>query len=760
MNDQFPAPNEGDFRAYLQGTLPADRFAAVDAWIAHPATQAEVERLLALAEPLATTIPALERTQPSVDVFAVDAPRGRLIPGVTLGEGGMGVVRNAHDRALQRTVALKILRPRQPSESLEEYLVRESAFRREAVMTANLEHPAIVPLYEVGTVGGNPAFTMKRVEGRSFEAVAVDGTTPLAELIKILQRVAEAVAFAHHEGIVHRDLTPANILVGEYGAVYVLDWGLAEHIGTLSSIRAGTPAWMAPEQHEAVPTSARMDVFGLGGLLMYALTKQGPRVGATTAGGLNLLPLDHSTIPPGLAAVARRCLAADPTERYATGEAVAAELLRWQEEGLTLAQQVNRFQLWWLRLRRSPHLMSALVIGSAALLCIALCWWWMIAVSEQRAQNRIAELAKAVALDRPEPLDLALSEVRSLRRDFPSLTAAAQLESRFSTAREVIRQMVERERLRERMNALLARTRQIGPWVNQVTQWREVLLAAGLVLDGQHQPPRADEIALLRRSEDAQLLAQALAMSWRAEREQGGKAGADATARLLANVGPTPGWRALGRVLTRSEFRAHDPVLGTGSDADAILAEPEPAASALALFAPQRQLEDYARRRLEIAPGDFWSLIAAGRAALAAHDVHESQHLALIASGAEPGSLLPCLILAYVALEQKAWSVLSEQAERGLGVDLRNVELRTLQAIALTYLNRRQEAERILAQLPAGHLRFHQVHRVGHPMELAVDALVAAGLKIPDASPDLGPLTPARDQHGFKRDGFSAEQGR
>ena len=747
MNDQVPTPSEADVRAYLQGTLTSDRFAEVDAWVAQPAAQAEVERLLAAAEPLAKSIPALERTQPSAHVFAVDAPRGRLIPGATLGEGGMGIVRAAHDRALQRTVALKILRSRQPSESLEEYLVREAAFRREAVMTANLEHPAIVPLYEVGTVGGNPAFSMKRVEGRSFKAVVVEGATPLVELIKILQRVAEAVAFAHHGGIVHRDLTPANVLVGAYGAVYVLDWGLAEHIGTLSSIRAGTPAWMAPEQHEAVPPSPQMDVFGLGGLLMYALTKQGPRAGATSTGGLNLLPLDQTNSPSGLAAVARRCLAINPAERYATGEAVAGELLRWQEEGLTLAQQASRFYLWWLRLRRSPQVMSTMIIGSAAMLVIALCWWWMTAVSEQRAQSRIVELTKTVALDRPESLDLALSEVRSLRRDFPSLTTAAELESRFATAREVSRQMGERERLRERIRALLARTRQIGPWVNQVAQWREILLAAGLALDGQHPDLHADEIELLRQPQDAQLLAQALAMNWRAEREQGAQAGADATARLLANAGPTPGWRALGRILVRSEFRAHDPVLGMGSDADAIVAEPEPAASALALFAPQRQLEDYARRRLEKAPGDFWALIAAGRAALAEHDVHESQHLALIASGAEPGSLLPRLILAYVALEQKTWSVLREQVERGLETDPLNIELQTLRAIALTYLDRRQEAEQIVAQLPAGHLRFHLTNRVGHPMELAVDALVAAGLKIPEASPELGPLTPAPNHH-------------
>ena len=742
MNDLVTTPSEAEVRAYLNGTLPADRFAVVDAWLVHPSSQAEVERLLLAAESPAMAIHSLERGQPSAEVFAVDAPRGRLTPGSTLGEGGMGVVRAAHDRALQRTVALKILRPRQPGESLEAYLLREAAFRREAVMTANLEHPAIVPLYEIGTVGGQPAFSMKRVEGRSFEAVVGAGTTPRVELITILQRVAEAVAFAHHRGIVHRDLTPANVLVGEYGAVYVLDWGLAERAGTITSVRAGTAAWMAPEQHGAAPANPAMDVFGLGGLLMFALTGQGPRTVATANDGVQLGPLDQPGIPSGLAAVARRCLAMAPAERYANGDAVADELIRWQEEGLTLAQEVNRLHLWWLRLRRSPQMMTTLVIGSVAFLVLMLGWWWMTAASVRRAHARVADLAETVTLDRPEALDLALSEVRSLRRDYPTLTDAAELESRLATAREVSRRMAAREQVRTRVGALLDHTRQIGPWVNQVIEWRAALREAGLWLEAAH---RDDDVSLLHRTKDARLLAEALAFWWRAEREQGGQTEAETAAALLASGGPTPGWCALGSILARTEFRAHDPVMGSGDHADAVLAEPDPAAIALALFAPQRQLEDYARSRLEHALGDFWALIAAGRAALAAHDIHESQHLALVASGAEPGSLLPRLILAYVAVEQAAWPTLLEQVDRGLDIDPANVELLTLRATALARLDRRREAEKIVARLPAGHLRFHLAHRVGHPMELAVDALLAAGLAIPEAPPDLGPLVPEKE---------------
>lgn len=744
MAEPATVPSESELRSYLQGTLSAERFAVVDAWMATQNSPEEVERLLVAAEPEPTVLPHLKHARETTDAFTIDGPRGRLTPGEELGVGGMGIVRAAHDRALQRTVALKVQKPRQPHEPLEAFLMREAAFRREAVMTANLEHPAIVPIYEIGSVGGSPAFSMKRVSGRSLEAVVQDGTTPMAEMVTILQRVAEAVAYAHHHGIVHRDLTPVNVLVGDYGAVYVLDWGLAERVAVTSSLRAGTPAWMAPEQHEAVPTDPRMDVYGLGGLIFFALTGQGPRPTKDSAHILDLTPLDRPAVPAGLAAVAKRCLSMNPPERYPTGEAVADELARWQGEGLTLAQQVGWMYWWWLRLRRSAPVRNATIAAVVAVVLVMAAWWWIASANSERAHRRVAELAQTVPLDQPEALDLALSEVRSLRRDFPTLTDVAELESRLATAREVSRQLAERELLREQINALLNRTRQIGPWVNQVTAWRAALRQVGLVLE---RTSEDDDISALQHAGDARLIAEGLAYYWRSEREQGGRRGAEAAALVLMRGGPTAGWRALGRILAHTQFRAHDPVLGAGSDAAAVLAEPAPAAAALSLFAPQPQLEEYARSRLEQAPGDFWALIAAGRAALAAHDVHESQHHALVASGAEPGSLLPRLILAYVALEQRAWPMLLEQVERGLETDPANVELMTLRAIALAHVERRAEAERIVATLPAGHLRFHLAHRVGHPMELAVDALVATGITIPEAAPDLGPLVPAHEHH-------------
>lgn len=698
-------PDDDELRAFLRGALTAERFAAVDAWLAAlPPPEAE-RRLASLDQPGRNL--ALAAPTPENHGFAAERADGRLVAGDSLGAGGMATVVAAHDRALDRPVALKVLRPRQAGESLESYLLRETAFRREAALTAALDHPAIVPVHDVGRVDGRPAFTMKRLEGSPFDRVVAEGQLPLPELVRVLIQVSEAVAFAHSRGIVHRDLTPANVLVGAFGAVYVLDWGLAERSGTHSGIRAGTPGWMAPEQATGAPVDPRLDVYALGGLL-------------------GLILVDAS--PKALAAVARRCRAEDPAARYADAGAVAAELRRWLDDGVTLAQEANAVERAWLRLRRSPRLRAGLAAAALAVLGTMAVWWWTGHAASERARARLAELERNVPLDRPEAIRLARAEVEALRREHPRLPEAAALAARLEAAQAVAQAADRLVAVRARLHALLRRTREIGPWGDQIQAWREALRQAG------GEALTADTAA-------------ALAFLWRAEREQGDTAGAAATTGRLAAEGPTPGWRALGRLLGMVAFRAHDPVLCRCDDSEAVLAEPAPAAVALALFAPEPRLTAYAQARLAVAPGDFWPLLAAARAALAAHDGAAAERLAFTASGAEPGSLLPRLVLAYVALDRTAWPALLAEAERGLATDAGNSELLALRAVALARLDRKPEAQTIVDRLPAAHLRYHLGNRVGHPMELAVDALVAAGLAIAPAAPDLGPLSPHQHHH-------------
>lgn len=657
----------------------------------------------------------------------------------------MAVVNAAHDRVLNRVVAVKALKPRQSSESLEQYHLREAAFRSEAALTASLEHPSIPPVYDVGHADGMPAFAMKRLDGRSFDTVLREGRLSLAELLGILLRVAEAVGYAHNRGVVHRDLTPLNILVADYGAVYVLDWGLAATRGTHDGVRAGTPAWMAPEQAIAAPADPRMDVFALGALTFFALTGQSPRPDEKTPVWLDLSAMELLPVPRGIAALIRRCLARDPADRYPDAASVAEDLRRWFTDGITVAQDATRWELAWLRLRRSPRARATVTVTLVAALIVAGGWWWMAHRAQVDAESRLAQIAATTNLDRTETVAVALDEVRDIALHHPHLTAARTLEARFQAAHDLALRNEQNEAVRLRLGGLLRRTRTLGPWADQVQAWRAAIRDAGLTMN----PERVDDDARILRASPLQgAIAESLAFLWRAEKERGADHHAQHTAALLAAAGPTTAWQALGRLLGRSHFAAHDPVFCDCADAAGTLTEAGPTAIALALFAPEPRLTIAARTALLERPGDFWPLIASARASLTEGDDRVAERLALVASGVEPESLLPPLLLGYVALQRNDAETLSRVITRGLGIDPSNNELRVLQAVALAQTGRKDEAQALVDRFDAGHLQYHLSHAVGHPMERSVRALVTAGLRIPEAPASLGPLAPGgHDDH-------------
>ncbi len=742
MSSLPPSPDE--LRAYCAGSLPAERFAAIDGWLAG-LPEDEVERLLAaagIADAAGSlgAVRAVGAAAATAPGFSTDLPRSRLRPGTALGSGGMAVVGSAHDRVLDRTVAVKVLRARRPDESLEHYHLREAAFRREAALTASLEHPAIPPVYDIGTDGGLPAFAMKRLDGRSLEAAIKKGDIPLADRLGILLRVAEAVGYAHSRGIVHRDLTPQNILISTFGAVYVLDWGLAATIGSADGVRAGTPAWMAPEQVRAAAVDPRMDVFGLGAVICFAITGRGPRPDPARPEHLDLSALIDQRVPQGLAALIRRCLTIDPDGRYADGGAVAEDLRRWLAEGVTVAQQASRWELAWLRLRRSPRALAGALSG-VVVVVLAVGVWQVQAWRDLRAaEARLDQIAATTALDRAETVALALDEVRAIRARLPHLAAAQAAEARLQTAHDLAARTEHLDQVAARIDGLLHRTRTLGPWADQVQAWRAAIREAGLTMD----TDRIDEDArrLLLHPLRAQIIA-SLPFLWRAEKERGADHHATCTARLLALAGTSPGWQALGRLLNRSQFAAHDPVFCDCPDAAGVLVEPEPTAVALALFASEPRLAAAARDALGQQPGAFWPLVASSRASLTAGDEHTAERLALVASGAEPDSLLPPLLLAYVAVQRHDRPALEQAVARGLAIAPGNAELTVLNAVATVWSGHLASAQAMVDRMDAGHLQYHLHHAVGHPMERSVRALVAAGVRIPDAPAIIGPLAPA-----------------
>ena len=266
----------------------------------------------------------LDHLRAVVDEPDVSGTRYELVE--IIGRGGMGTVWRAHDRLLERDVALKVL----AEPDLE--FAREIGLRlvQEAKVLARLEHPGIVPVHDVGVLADGRAFTcMKLVRGRRLDEL-LSGNLTESERLAIFSRIAESVAFAHSCGVLHLDLKPGNVMVGEFGEVLVLDWGLAKiERATLPSklIRAGTEGFMSPEQQRGESDAdARSDVFALGRLLAE-LQVGGREIAAIVAKATSMLPSDRYTKVLELQADVRRFQAGE--EVHALPDNVWTKLARF-----------------------------------------------------------------------------------------------------------------------------------------------------------------------------------------------------------------------------------------------------------------------------------------------------------------------------------------------------------------------------------------------------------------------------------------------
>lgn len=287
--------------------------------------------------------------------------------------GGMGAVYRARDRDLDREVALKVLAlPHDEGEAASRMLT-------EAKILARLEHPGIVPVYESGLLAdGRVFYAMRLVEGRRLDAVLAE-EPPMAERLRIFGRIAETVAFAHAHGVVHRDLKPENVMVGPFGEVLVMDWGVAKDrrggareggtvmseqrpaqgpagTGTAHGAVLGTPGYMAPEQArgENERVDERSDVFSLGALLAFLLTGQPP----TVAGE----PPSLSALPRPLAAVCRKAMAPRAEDRYPGAEALARDVAQYVA-GLAVAAHPEGPMEWLGRVWRAYRAPILLVLA-------------------------------------------------------------------------------------------------------------------------------------------------------------------------------------------------------------------------------------------------------------------------------------------------------------------------------------------------------------------------------------------------------------
>jgi serine/threonine protein kinase/Flp pilus assembly protein TadD len=297
-----------------------------------------------------------------------------------IGRGGQGVVYRARQKSLNRTVALKVigLGPW----ATEAHLKR---FRREAEAAANLDHPCIVPIYEVGEREGSCYFSMKFIDGGQLDEVARHTPISIRNAAELIAKLARTVHYAHEHGILHRDIKPGNILLDAKGEPHLTDFGLARLLETKSTVThtmdvLGTPSYMAPEQasgHNEQLTSAT-DVYGLGAVFYQLLTGHPPFAGGTTYDTVRLVleteprqpRLWNQKIDRELSTICLKCLEKDPKRRYSSALALADDLEHWLKHEPIRAKRSGFFTHSRKWVRRNPTitaLIAALVVLAAGM---------------------------------------------------------------------------------------------------------------------------------------------------------------------------------------------------------------------------------------------------------------------------------------------------------------------------------------------------------------------------------------------------------
>ena len=302
-----------------------------------------------------------------------------------VGRGGQGVVFRARQKSLNRIVALKVI-------GLGQWATKAHLrrFRLEAEAAASLDHPCIVPIYEVGERDGQCYFSMRFVEGGQLDEVVKGAPMSIREAVELIAKVARTAHYAHEHGILHRDIKPGNILLDAKGEPHLTDFGLARLVESESTVTRtlevlGTPSYMAPEQaagNNAGSTSAT-DVYGLGAVLYQLLTSHPPFAGGTTYETIKLL-LETEPRPPrlwnpkvdrDLSTICLKCLEKDPRRRYSSALALAEDLERWLKHEPIQARRTGvlaRGKKW---LQRNPTAAGIAVLSLALIAAVGVIVW-------------------------------------------------------------------------------------------------------------------------------------------------------------------------------------------------------------------------------------------------------------------------------------------------------------------------------------------------------------------------------------------------
>jgi serine/threonine protein kinase len=394
--------------------------------------------------------------------------------GNTIAQGGMGAVLNARELTIQRNVAMKVMIGGNESAEV-------MRFVSEAKVTGQLEHPNIVPVHELGVDEKEQVFyTMKYVRGITLRKVLdllfqEQKTTvekyPLAQLLTVFQKVCDAIAFAHAKGVIHRDLKPENFMIGDYGEVLVMDWGLAKVLDPTrnqaaagydghSMIRTGvrqelaaaekqsgnvmgTPQYMAPEQAYGAHDQhdLRTDVYALGAILHHLLTLRPPIEGddaqevlrkaahgeweparKTTSGKKRLPHLPGGKVPDALSAVAQKAMANRADDRYQNVPDFQADIEAYQNGFATIAEKAGMGKLALLLFKRQRYLMAGLATATF-LFVFAVAAIVVLRTKHATAAQESAALVQTIRASHPDGAALS-------KADYEALAALADKQKR------------------------------------------------------------------------------------------------------------------------------------------------------------------------------------------------------------------------------------------------------------------------------------------------------------------------------------------
>ncbi len=364
-----------------------------------------------------------------------------------LGQGGMGVVYRAHQKSLDREVALKLLAAGPWASA--DFIAR---FRREAQSAARMQHPNIVPIYEIGAHDELNFFSMMLVRGESLAArLHREGPFTARGAATLLRTVAEAVDYAHRLGVLHLDLKPGNVLLDERGEAQVADFGLARRIddtlGADNDEVSGTPSYMAPEQatlktHKLSPAT---DVYGLGAILYELLTGRPPFLAASPQETLKRVVAStperpgalRADVPIDLDAICLKCLEKDPRERYSSARALADDLGRYIDGRAVSVRPLNAIQRAMRWARREPRVAAAAAAFVFALVSglVATAMQWQRADANAARANDTAWAQRREAIWRAfderrwfDALPLLVANIRE--QEAQGANAAAALDRR------------------------------------------------------------------------------------------------------------------------------------------------------------------------------------------------------------------------------------------------------------------------------------------------------------------------------------------